>query len=42
MKRTLTIALVVVISATQAQQKITGFTDATSAKEVQTERLMHH
>jgi len=38
MKRTLTIALVVVISATQAQQKITGFTDATSAKEVQTEQ----
>ena len=38
MKRTLTLALIIIVYCTQAQQKITGFTDATSAKEVQTEQ----
>jgi N-acetylated-alpha-linked acidic dipeptidase len=38
MKRTLTLALITIAAAAQAQQKITGFTDATSAKEVQTEQ----
>ncbi len=38
MKRTLTLAFIAIAAAAQAQQKITGFTDATSAKEVQTEQ----
>ncbi|HZY35818.1 MAG TPA: transferrin receptor-like dimerization domain-containing protein [Mucilaginibacter sp.] len=38
MKRTLTLALIAITAATQAQQKITGFTDVTSAKELQTEQ----
>src|SRR6202008_2228856 len=38
MKRTLTLALIAIAAAAQAQQKITGFTDATSTKELQTEQ----
>ena len=38
MKRFLTLALIAVAAAAQAQPKITGFTDATSAKELQTEQ----
>ena len=38
MKRTLTLAFIVIIATAQAQPKITGFTDASSAKELQTEQ----
>jgi len=38
MKRFPTLVLIAITAAAQAQQKITGFTNATSAKEVQTEQ----